>query len=69
MNPIDFQCQLSKVKVTMGLEIFRQKILVNSIETSNPPQMFPMGSDWTLLISRSNVKVTVDFGLKFLRTP
>ena len=50
MNPIDFQGQGSTVKVTVDLGIFRQKILVNSIEdkaiiieTSNLPQMFPLG--------------------------
>ena len=39
-----------KVKVTVDLGIYRHKILVNSIEnkaiikeTSNLPQMFPMG--------------------------
>ena len=49
-NHIDFQGQGSKVKVTVDLVIFRHKILVNSIEdkvmiieTSNLPQMFPMG--------------------------
>ena len=50
MNPIDFQGKGSKVKVTVDLGIFRQKILVNSIEdkaiireTSNLLQMFPKG--------------------------
>ena len=50
MNPIDFQGLGSKVKVIVDLVIFRHKILVNSIEnkvmiieTSNLPQMFPMG--------------------------
>ena len=50
MNPIDFQGQGSKVKVIVDLGIFRQKILVNSIEdkaiiieTSNLPQMYPIG--------------------------
>ena len=49
MNPIDFQGQGSKVKVTVYFGIFRHKILVNSIEdklmiieTPNLPQMFPM---------------------------
>ena len=50
MNPIDFQGQGSKVKVTVDLGIFRYKILMNSIEdklmiieSSNLPQIFTMG--------------------------